>query len=228
MKKINSEIEESWKQVLTDEFNKDYFLKLREFLIAEKKKYTIYPPRELMFNAFNKTPFDKIKVVIIGQDPYHGYGQAHGLCFSVPEGVKIPPSLVNIYKELAQEKELDFKIPNHGNLEKWAEQGVLLLNATLSVRANTPTSHKGKGWEIFTDAVIKIISEKKENIVFLLWGGFAKTKEKLIDTKKHYILKSVHPSPLSANRGGWFGNNHFVQTNNFLKSKNINKICWQV
>ena len=228
MDKINPEIEESWKQILINEFNKDYFVRLKQFLIEEKKKYTIYPPGKLMFNAFNKTPFDKIKVVIIGQDPYHGYGQAHGLCFSVPEGIKVPPSLVNIYKELSQEQELNFKIPNHGNLEKWTEQGVLLLNATLSVRANNPTSHKNKGWEIFTDAVIKTISEKKENIVFLLWGGFAKTKEKLIDTKKHYILKSVHPSPLSANRGGWFGNNHFVQTNKFLKSRNIAEICWQV
>ncbi len=228
MEKINPKIDESWKEVLHDEFNKQYFLDLKQFLINEKKKYKIYPPGNLIFNAFNKTPFNKLKVVIIGQDPYHGYGQAHGLCFSVPKGIKIPPSLVNIYKELSQEKELNFNIPNHGNLEKWATQGVLLLNTTLSVRANTPTSHKGKGWETFTDAVIKIISDKKENIVFLLWGGFAKTKEKLIDTKKHYILKSVHPSPLSANRGGWFGNNHFVLVNKFLESKNIEKICWQV
>lgn len=228
MEKINPKIDESWKEVLHDEFNKQYFLDLKQFLINEKKKYKIYPPGNLIFNAFNKTPFNKLKVVIIGQDPYHGYGQAHGLCFSVPKGIKIPPSLVNIYKELSQEKELNFNIPNHGNLEKWATQGVLLLNTTLSVRANTPTSHKGKGWETFTDAVIKIISDKKENIVFLLWGGFAKTKEKLIDTKKHYILKSVHPSPLSANRGSWFGNNHFVLVNKFLESKNIEKICWQV
>ena len=228
MEKINPQIDESWRKVLLNEFNKDYFLNLKQFLINEKQKYKVYPPGNLIFNAFNKTPFDNIKVVIIGQDPYHGYGQAHGLCFSVPKGVQIPPSLLNIYKELSQEKELNFKIPNHGNLERWAEQGVLLLNTTLTVRANTPTSHKGKGWETFTNSVIKIISEQKQNIVFLLWGGFAKTKEKLIDTKKHYILKSVHPSPLSANRGGWFGNNHFVLTNKFLKSKKISEINWQV
>lgn len=227
-KMINPNIEHSWKELLIDEFNKDYFFKLKQFLINEKANNKIYPPSNLIFNAFNKTPFNKIKVVIIGQDPYHGEGQAHGLCFSVQNGIKIPPSLVNIFKELKQEKEINFNIPKNGNLEKWAEQGVLLLNATLTVRANEAGSHQNKGWEIFTDNIIRLISAKKENIVFLLWGGFAKSKEKLISKNNHYILKSVHPSPLSANRGGWFGNNHFYLTNKFLISKNISPINWQI
>jgi uracil-DNA glycosylase len=223
MSKIEPKIHKSWKEILYDEFQKDYFVNLKQFLVEEKKKYTIYPPGNLIFNAFDKTPFNKVKVVIIGQDPYHGPGQAHGLCFSVPQGIKIPPSLRNIYKEL--NSELGCEIPNHGNLEKWAEQGVLLLNATLTVRDSQAASHQKKGWETFTDSVIRTIANKKENVVFILWGRPAQLKEKLIDATKHYIIKAPHPSPLSAYRG-FFGSKPFSKTNAYLISKGIEPIQW--
>jgi uracil-DNA glycosylase len=225
MIKINPKIHESWKEVLMDEFQKDYFVDLKEFLQEEKKSYTIYPPSSLIFNAFDKTPFDKLKVVILGQDPYHGPNQAHGLCFSVTKGEKIPPSLRNIYKEL--NSELGCEIPNHGNLEKWAEQGVLLINATLTVRAGQAASHQKKGWETFTNSVIKIIAKEKQNVVFILWGNYAQSKQEFIDENKHCIIKSVHPSPLSASRG-FFGSKPFSQTNNYLKSKNLPIIDWEI
>jgi uracil-DNA glycosylase len=218
-------LEKSWKDILADEFNKDYFLKLKEFLVSEKQKYKVYPPGSLIFNAFNLTPFDKVKVVILGQDPYHGIGQAHGLCFSVPEGVAIPPSLVNIYKEI--ELSLGIKMPQSGNLENWAKQGVLLLNATLTVRANNAGSHQNKGWETFTDTVIKKLSEKKDKLVFMLWGNYAQAKEKIIDTGKHYILKAPHPSPLSAHRG-FIGCNHFLLTNQYLENSGQTPIDWKL
>ncbi len=217
------QIEESWKNVLADEFQSDYFSNLKDFLISERNRYRIYPPAKLIFNAFDTTPFDKVKVVIIGQDPYHGPGQAHGLCFSVPEGVQIPPSLRNIYKELADD--VGIKIPNHGNLTKWAQQGVLLLNATLSVRAHQAGSHQGKGWEQFTDRAIKAVSDQREHVVFLLWGAFAQKKAALIDSSKHLILKSVHPSPLSAHRG-FFGCKHFSKTNAYLTEHGFEAIDW--
>jgi len=219
------EIEHSWKELLLDEFKSEYFIKLKEFLINEKQKYKIFPPGNLIFNAFNLTPFDKVKVVILGQDPYHGFGQAHGLCFSVPDGIIIPPSLVNIFKEI--ENSLGIKMPQNGNLEKWAIQGVLLLNATLTVRANKAGSHQNKGWEIFTDAVIKKLSENKKNLVFMLWGNYAQAKEKIIDSQKHIILKAPHPSPLSAHRG-FIGCNHFLLANQFLNKNNIEPINWQL
>ena len=216
-------IEQSWAEVLENEFKKDYFLSLKKFLIEEKKQHIIYPPGKLIFNAFNTTPFDKVKVVILGQDPYHGPGQAHGLCFSVPDGVKFPPSLRNIYKELSND--IGINIPKSGNLTKWAEQGVLLINATLTVRQAQAGSHQKKGWEIFTDAVIKAVSDRKENVVFILWGNYAQSKEKLIDSSKHFIIKSVHPSPLSASRG-FFGSKPFSKTNNYLQSKGLEPINW--
>ena len=225
MQKIDPEIHESWKELLKQEFNTDYFIKLKSFLIEEKQKYKIFPPGKNIFEAFNRTPFDSIKVVILGQDPYHGLGQAHGLCFSVPEGIQSPPSLVNIFKEINED--LNIPVPGHGNLEKWADQGVFLLNATLTVRANQAGSHQKKGWENFTDAVIKAISDKKENIVFLLWGRYAQNKEQLINASKHCILKAAHPSPLSA-YNGFFGCKHFSRTNNFLKSRNIEPINWDL
>ena len=217
------EIEQSWKNILSDEFRADYFQHLKSFLVEEKTKYIVYPPGKLIFNAFNTTPFNKVKVVIIGQDPYHGPGQAHGLCFSVPEGIAIPPSLRNIYKELASDVGID--IPKHGNLTKWAEQGVLLLNATLSVRAHQAGSHQGKGWERFTDQAIRMVSNKREHVVFMLWGAFAQKKSALIDADKHLILKSVHPSPLSAHRG-FFGSKHFSAANEYLSQHGIQTIDW--
>ena len=223
--KVNPEIENSWLEILNDEFNKQYFSDLKAFLLEEKKKYTIYPPGKLIFNAFNTTPFDKVKVVILGQDPYHGPGQAHGLCFSVPDGITFPPSLRNIYKEL--NSDLNIPIPKSGNLTKWAKQGVLLLNATLTVRKAIAGSHQKKGWEIFTDAVIKKISDKKDNVVFILWGNYAQSKEKLINNEKHFIVKSVHPSPLSASRG-FFGSKPFSKTNRYLESKGIKPIDWAI
>ena len=221
---MNVQIEDSWKTHLQPEFDKDYFYKLTNFVREEYGKNTIYPPGKLIFNAFNLCPFDKVKVVIIGQDPYHGPGQAHGLCFSVPEGIEQPPSLQNIFKEI--NNDLGKPVPTSGNLERWAEQGVLLLNATLTVRAHQAGSHQNKGWETFTDAVIKIISEKKENLVFFLWGSYAQRKGAFIDTQRHLVLKSVHPSPLSANRGGWFGNHQFSQANAYLKSHGLKEIEW--
>ena len=202
MSSLNVVIEESWKNLLKDEFEANYFHSLKEFLVEEKKHYIIYPPGKLIFNAYDKTPVNKVKVVLLGQDPYHGEGQAHGLCFSVQTGIKPPPSLVNIFKELYDD--LKLPVPVHGNLEKWAEQGVLLLNATLTVRANQPRTHFNKGWEKFTDATIKKISEVRSNLVFLLWGNDAKLKESLIDCSKHLILKAAHPSPYSASNG-FFG-----------------------
>ena len=221
---MNVQIEESWKTHLEPEFEKDYFRTLTEFVRSEYSQYQIFPPGKLIFNAFNLCPFDKVKVVIIGQDPYHGPGQAHGLCFSVNDGVAFPPSLVNIFKEI--NNDLGKPIPTSGNLERWAEQGVLLLNATLTVRAHQAGSHQNKGWETFTDAVIRIISEKKENLVFFLWGSYAQRKGAFIDTRRHLVLKCVHPSPLSANRGGWFGNHQFSQANSYLKSHGLKEIEW--
>lgn len=220
-KKVN--IEDSWYSELQDEFKKEYFIKLREFVVEEKKNFVIYPPGSQIFSAFNLTPFDKVKVVILGQDPYHGPGQAHGLCFSVPQGVRTPPSLVNIYKEL--KSDIGFSIPESGNLESWAKQGVFLLNATLTVRANTAGSHQKKGWETFTDTVIKTISDKRKDIVFVLWGNYAAAKEKLIDSSKHLILKAPHPSPLSA-YNGFLGCKHFSKINNYLIEKGIEPIQW--
>ncbi len=225
MTEINPKIEEGWREVLMPQFKAAYFAKLKEFLVAEKAKYTVYPPGGKMFEAFNRTPFHKVKVVIIGQDPYHNPGQAHGLCFSVPKGVEIPPSLRNIYKELTTD--IGIKYPTHGNLESWADQGVLLLNATLSVRAHQAGSHQRKGWETFTDAAIKAVAERKENVVFLLWGNYAKNKASLIDENKHLILKAVHPSPLSASRG-FFGCKHFSKTNDYLNSKGMKPINWAI
>jgi len=221
---MNVNIEASWKQVLSEEFEKPYFESLVAFVKSEYANTRCYPPKAQIFAAFNHTPFNEVKVVIIGQDPYHGDGQANGLCFSVADGVAQPPSLQNIFKEL--KSDVDKEIPNTGNLTSWADQGVLLLNATLTVRAHQAGSHQGKGWEVFTDRVIEKISEEREDIVFLLWGGFAKKKGKKINTEKHLILTSGHPSPLSANRGYWFGNNHFSKTNAFLKEKGKKPITW--
>ena len=225
MTQVNPQIEESWKEILMDEFNSDYFASLKEFLIDEKSKYTVYPPGQLIFNAFNRTPFNKLRVVLLGQDPYHGKGQAHGLCFSVPRGVAQPPSLVNIFKEI--NNDLGIPVPKSGNLEKWSDQGILLLNATLTVRANQAGSHQGKGWEIFTDNVIKRISEKKAGIIFILWGKYAQAKELLIDSQKHYILKAAHPSPFSA-FSGFFGCRHFSKTNEILSRHGFPQINWSV
>jgi uracil-DNA glycosylase len=225
MNQINPTIEESWKKELTDEFSSPYFASLKEFLVEEKSKHVVYPPGAYIFNAFNSTPFMEVKVVIIGQDPYHGRGQAHGLCFSVPHGIKPPPSLVNIFRELNQD--LGIPVPRHGNLEKWTRQGVFLLNATLTVRANQAGSHQGKGWEQFTDAVIRLLSEKRENLVFLLWGRYAQAKEMLIDESKHYILKAAHPSPFSA-YNGFMGCRHFSKTNEILKQQGKEVIDWNL
>jgi uracil-DNA glycosylase len=219
------QLEESWLSVLGNEFSEPYFQDLKQFLISEKQQYPVYPPGSLIFEAFNRTPFDKLKVVLLGQDPYHGAGQAHGMCFSVPFGVKPPPSLENIFKELSSD--LGLKIPNHGNLTKWAEQGVLLLNATLTVRANLAGSHQNKGWEQFTDKAISALSEQQEGIVFLLWGSYAQAKDKLIDESKHYILKAPHPSPLSVYRG-FYGCKHFSKTNEILFETNRQPIDWQL
>ncbi len=225
MTTINPVIENSWKQVLSEEFRLEYFFKLKEFIISEKNKYKIYPPGSEIFSAFNYTLFDKVKVVILGQDPYHGKGQANGLCFSVKDGITKPPSLKNIFKEL--QNDLGYPVPVSGNMEKWAQQGVLLLNATLTVRAGQAGSHQNKGWENFTDAVIKILSEKKENLIFILWGAFAQAKEKLIDASRHYIIKSAHPSPFSADRG-FFDSHPFSRTNEFLKKAGVKEIDWSL
>jgi uracil-DNA glycosylase len=217
-KSVNPSIDESWKKVLINEFSSPYFINLKEFLVEEKKKFKVFPPGNLMFSAFNLTPFDKVKVVIIGQDPYHGEGQANGLCFSVSDGIPPPPSLKNIFKELYTD--LGIPVSSSGNLESWARQGVLLLNATLTVRANSPGSHQKKGWENFTDA------ENKKNVVFLLWGNFAQTKESLIDHNKHFILKAAHPSPLA--RGAFFGCKHFSKTNQILIHLGKTPIKWDL
>jgi uracil-DNA glycosylase len=217
-------IEDTWKNELKDEFNAPYFKQLKSFLIEERQKYTIFPPGKLIFAAFDNTPFNKVKVVIIGQDPYHGRGQANGLCFSVGPDVPKPPSLVNIFKEL--QSDLGFPIPEKGGLEPWAQQGVLLLNATLTVREGQAGSHQGKGWEQFTDAVIRKISDEKKGIVFLLWGRFAHSKEELINADKHFILKAAHPSPLA--RGAFFGCKHFSKTNKILAHEGKKPIDWKI
>lgn len=221
---MDVKIEESWKVLLKDEFEKPYFSELIHFVKNEYASNRIFPPGKLIFNAFNHCPVDKTKVVILGQDPYHGPGQAHGLSFSVPEGIEQPPSLQNIFKEI--HNDLGTPVPASGNLERWSDQGVLLLNATLTVRAHQAGSHQNKGWETFTDAVIRLIAEKKEHLVFLLWGSYAQKKGAFIDTTKHLVLKSVHPSPLSANRGGWFGNHQFSRTNQYLIEHGLTPIEW--
>ncbi|TDS65313.1 uracil-DNA glycosylase [Myroides indicus] len=217
-------IEPSWKKILHDEFEKPYFEQLVQFVKQEYAAQTIYPPASKIFAAFDNTPFDEVKVVIIGQDPYHGSNQANGLCFSVSDGIPLPPSLQNIYREIQQD--LNITSPLSGNLERWAKQGVFLLNDVLTVRRATPASHKGKGWEIFTDAAIQKISDEKEHVVFLLWGSYAQKKGAIIDSSKHLVLKSGHPSPMSANRGYWFGNRHFSQTNAYLQNLGLTPIIW--
>jgi len=221
---MNVDIEESWRSVLNEEFERPYFKSLAKFVKHEYSTNQCFPPGQLIFSAFEHCPLNKLKVVIIGQDPYHGSGQANGLCFSVNDGIPHPPSLINIFKEI--ENDLEKPVPQSGNLERWAEQGVLLLNATLTVRAHNAGSHQKKGWEQFTDAVIKTISQEQEGIIFLLWGGFAKSKSKLIDSSKHHILTSGHPSPLSANRGFWFGNKHFSKANKILIDNGKKPIDW--
>lgn len=220
---MNINLDSSWENVLKDEWSKTYFTKLIDYIDNEYQTEQVYPPASQIFNAFNLCPFDKVKVVIIGQDPYHEEGQAHGLCFSVDDGVKFPPSLVNIFKEI--ERDLGIVKPTSGNLTRWAEQGVLLLNASLTVRAHKAGTHQKKGWETFTDKAIKQLANEKEGLVFLLWGAYAQKKCEFIDTTKHYVLKSVHPSPLSAYRG-FIGNNHFSMTNNYLKEKGQEEIKW--
>lgn len=222
---VNPQIDESWKNQLIEEFQAPYFAQLKAFLQEEKKQFIIYPRGDQIFTAFNSCSFDKVKVVIIGQDPYHGPGQAHGLCFSVQDGIKPPPSLVNIYKEM--QADLGIPIPKSGNLEPWAKQGVLMLNATLTVRQSQAGSHQGKGWENFTDAAIRKLSEQREGLVFLLWGRFAQNKAALIDHSKHHILKAAHPSPFSAH-SGFFGCKHFSTTNELLTQQGLEPIQWQL
>ncbi|MFM9985971.1 MAG: uracil-DNA glycosylase [Flavobacteriales bacterium] len=220
---VNVRLENSWKMHLENEFSKPYFASLKTFVKSEYTSHICYPPGKLIFSAFDYCPFDGVKVVILGQDPYHGPGQANGLCFSVQDGMTKPPSLVNIFKEI--KGDIGIEIPESGNLERWAHQGVLLLNATLTVRAHTAGSHQKKGWESFTDSVIRLINEEKENVVFLLWGSYAQKKGNMIDTKKHLVLKSVHPSPLSA-YNGFFGNHHFSGTNTYLKEHGKVPVIW--
>lgn len=220
---MNVKIESSWGERLKAEFEKEYFQQLVEFVKSEYLSHKVYPPGKQIFNAFDHCHFDQTKVVIIGQDPYHGSGQAHGLCFSVNEGIPMPPSLVNIFKEIKDD--LNLPIPPNGSLVRWADQGVLLLNATITVRASTPGSHQNKGWESFTDAVIKAVSDEKENVVFLLWGSYAQRKGAIIDRARHHVLESPHPSPFAAHRG-FFGNKHFSKTNEYLASKGLEIIDW--
>lgn len=221
---MDVKIDESWKKRLRTEFEKPYFENLINFVKAEYQNGICYPPGKLIFNAFDKCNFENTRVVILGQDPYHGPRQANGLSFSVNDGVTFPPSLINIFKELGDDLGIPF--PKSGNLERWAEQGVLLLNSTLTVKASMAGSHQNKGWEQFTDAVIKCINDEKEGVVFMLWGKYAQDKGKIIDAKKHFVLKSKHPSPMSANFGGWFGNKHFSQANNYLRSRRMKEIEW--
>ena len=221
---MDVKIEQSWKEHLSQEFEKPYFSKLIEFVKTEYSTTKVYPPGKFIFNAFEKCTFDNTKVVILGQDPYHGYNQANGLSFSVNDGVAMPPSLQNIFKEIKED--LGIPVPKTGNLERWAEQGVLLLNSTLTVRAAEAGSHQKKGWEAFTDAVIKCISEEKQDVVFMLWGKYAQDKGAVIDASKHLILKAKHPSPMAANYGGWFGTKHFSQANEYLVSKSLEPINW--
>ncbi len=232
MEQLNTEqpnvkpvIEDSWKQILSEEFDAPYFRELKQFLVEEKKEFTIYPPGNQIFSAFDNTPFHEVKVVILGQDPYHGPGQAHGLCFSVSKGVKPPPSLKNIFRELRDD--LGIPEPVHGYLGSWARQGVLLLNATLTVRARQPGSHQNRGWEKFTDAAIVALSEKRSGLVFLLWGSYAQAKEAMIDTRKHHVLKAPHPSPFSAARG-FFGCRHFSAANKLLREQGKEEINWTI
>ncbi|MEK6781538.1 MAG: uracil-DNA glycosylase [Bacteroidota bacterium] len=220
---IDVKIEQAWKEKLRGEFEKAYFQELTGFIKQEYRTQTIYPPGKEIFRAFDCCDFNDLKVVIIGQDPYHGPGQANGLCFSVRDGIRMPPSLLNIFKEI--QNDLSKPIPQSGDLERWAKQGVLLLNATLTVRSSVPGSHQYKGWESFTDAVIKKISNEKDHVVFMLWGAYAQQKGELIDRSKHYVLMSAHPSPFSANRG-FFGCKHFSKANDYLKSKGLKEIEW--
>ncbi|MGS2761476.1 uracil-DNA glycosylase [Sinomicrobium sp. M5D2P9] len=221
---MNVNINPSWKTILEPEFEKPYFASLVNFVKTEYQKHICYPKGSEIFSAFDHCSFDGTKVVIIGQDPYHGPGQANGLCFSVNDGIAHPPSLINIFREI--EADLGIPYPKSGNLERWAGQGVLLLNATLTVRAHQAGSHQNKGWEIFTDAVIQKVSDEKENVVFMLWGGYAKRKGSKIDRNKHLVLETGHPSPLSANRGLWFGNKHFSKTNAYLESLGKQQVQW--
>lgn len=231
---MNVNIEPSWAETLKGEFDKDYFVRLTQFVREEYNNNTCYPPGNEIFNAFNLCPVDKVKVVIIGQDPYHGPGQAEGLCFSVKTGIDLPPSLVNIFKEIKADigtvpqviTDANGRQMYDGSLRRWAEQGVLLLNATLTVREHMAGSHQRHGWEEFTNAVISAVSQHCPHVVFLLWGGYARNKKSLIDQQKHFILESVHPSPLSANRGGWFGNHHFSRCNEWLASQGLTPIEW--
>ena len=220
---MDVKIDASWKRVLQDEFEKPYFAQLTSFVRDEYKTKKIFPPGNMIFSAFDHCPFDKVKVVIIGQDPYHNDGQAHGLCFSVNTGVDFPPSLINIFKEI--ERDLGKPMPTSGNLERWADQGVLLLNSTLTVQAHSAGSHQGRGWETFTDAVIRKVAQEKEHVVFMLWGNYAQQKGAVVDGQKHLVLKSVHPSPLSAYRG-FIGCGHFSTANNYLISNGLNPINW--
>ena len=220
---MDVKIDASWKRVLQDEFEKPYFAQLTSFVRDEYKTKKIFPPGNMIFSAFDHCPFDKVKVVIIGQDPYHNDGQAHGLCFSVNTGVDFPPSLINIFKEI--ERDLGKPMPTSGNLERWADQGVLLLNATLTAQAHSAGSHQGRGWETFTDAVIRKVAQEKEHVVFMLWGNYAQQKGAVVDGQKHLVLKSVHPSPLSAYRG-FIGCGHFSTANNYLISNGLNPINW--
>lgn len=221
---MNVKINDSWAERLGNEFAQPYFSQLTDFVRHEYATTTCYPPGRLIFNAFNLCPFDSVKVVIIGQDPYHEAGQAMGLSFSVPDGVAMPPSLQNIFKEI--QGDLGIGVPQSGNLTRWAEQGVLLLNATLTVRAHQAGSHQRHGWERFTDAAISRLSEDRDHLVFILWGGYARSKASLIDRSRHLVLESVHPSPLSANRGGWFGNHHFSRCNEYLAGHGMGPINW--
>ena len=225
MNTIKPSIHPSWAEALKTEFEQDYFLKLKEFLVKEKAEHVIFPKGAEIFKAFDLTPFDQVKVVILGQDPYHNFGQAHGLCFSVPDGIQYPKSLINIFKEL--QDDLGIPVPKSGNLEPWAKQGVLLLNATLTVRAHQAGSHQNQGWERFTDAAIQKLSEQKQGLVFLLWGRFAQNKIPLINLEKHIVLKAAHPSPLSAYQG-FFGCKHFSQTNSVLKTLSKEEINWNL
>ncbi|MEI6274676.1 MAG: uracil-DNA glycosylase [Prolixibacteraceae bacterium] len=220
---MDVKIEASWKNRLSVEFNEPYFLELTDFVRSEYASQSIFPPGKLIFHAFDQSPFDQTKLIILGQDPYHGLGQAHGLCFSVPDGVGLPPSLQNIFREISQD--LGTKVPESGNLDRWASQGVLLLNSTLTVQAGRAGSHQNHGWEKFTDRVIRILAEEKENLVFMLWGSFAQKKGELIDRSRHLVLTSPHPSPLSSYRG-FFGNKHFSKTNEYLISHGIKPIEW--
>ena len=221
---MNVQIEPSWKQHLIGEFDKDYFVGLTNSVRAEYTQYTCYPPGKLIFNAFNLCPFDKVKVVIIGQDPYHEPGQAHGLSFSVQDGIQFPPSLQNIFKEI--QADLGTAVPASGNLTRWAEQGVLLLNASLTVRAHQANSHASLGWQKFTDAAIQALAQHREHIVYMLWGGYARSKSYMIDKNRNLVLESVHPSPLSANRGGWFGQHQFSRCNAYLQENGMTPIVW--